>query len=69
MLKLIDEKPKSEDEVYQEIIKCLDSFDGFLLIGIKNNKIHPVRYHLSNEEIVYMTEYVKSRIFIDGDIN
>jgi hypothetical protein len=69
MLKLIDEPPREEDEIFQEIIKLLPDFDGFLLVGVKNNKIYPIKYHVSIEEIVYMAEYVKSKIFIEGDIN
>lgn len=53
MLKLIDQKPREDDPVYQEIMQLIAQCDGFLALTVKDGNWKWNRYNLSHMETAY----------------
>jgi hypothetical protein len=63
-LKLLDAKPRKEDENFQKIAKELEECDAFMVITLRKTKegtqYKKHFYKIRAEEIVYAAELVKT---------
>lgn len=66
MLKLIDDKPREENETYRAAEKAIAEADRFILIYEKDNKLYHLKFNLSSYDLVYFLEDTKHKIFISN---
>lgn len=68
MLRLLDEAPREESEVFHELVNLLKKVDGFVVLMVNNNQIEVAKFNLCKMEIVYACEYAKFKIMNGEEI-